>query len=327
MDENKDKYRPYLEEFLCEGETLPIAYHKSLLRLQGAQISPCPDWNTNQKEISATLVVHNPLKDNMISKLSFIDPEGLEQYCQEMLDGILDFEVAAGKWKYTYHQRYAYQYQFIIDELKRNPDSRRAAISIRNDSDIGSEDPACLQHLQFFIRDKKLYLKVLFRSNDACKAAFSNAFALIQLQKRVADDLGVSVGEYIHRANSYHCYERDFLMLDGYCSRILGSIEKTRGVFDTEDDSLTYSYYDDWKEQMDEAKPSIVAKVEQLKKDCGMENFDSNQDESNFGHWEWRIVRGNPTLVCSKCKCDVGYNYQFPHCPNCGFPMTIIHHS
>ena len=260
----------YMEEVLCYGDTLPIAYHSALEVLQQAPIVPCPDWNTNQKEISVTMVVGNPLKEPMISKLSFCDPDSLEQYRQEMLDGILDFEIKKGNWVYTYHDRMtnyyvdncnkfpdthsADQVKFVIDELKRNPYSRRAVIDIRDNSDdMYSDDPACWQHAQFFIRDNKLYMKVLFRSNDACKAAFMNAFALIMLQKRIADKLGVEMGTYTHRANSFHCYERDFDMLDGYVDRIAHGSD------------VTYSYADDWKELMEEARPEIAKKVEFLK--------------------------------------------------------------
>ena len=255
-----------MNEVITYGKTLPEAYHGSLLLLEEAPITPCPDWNTNQKELSMTFMVDNPLQDNMISKLAFCDPVSLEQYCQEMLDGILDFEVDKGNWVYTYHDRMVRycvgeecvnQIQFIIDELKRNPYSRRAVINVRNNGeDMYSDDPACLQHLQFFIRDDKLHMKVLFRSNDACKAAFMNAFALIMLQKRVADTIGVEMGTYTHRANSYHCYERDFGMLHGYYKRI----------YNEDPDDLTYSYWDDWKLLMDDAKPEIANKVETLKK-------------------------------------------------------------
>lgn len=257
-----------MAEYLVWGETLPEAYHQALLMLQLAPIIPCPDWNTNQKELSITMVVEHPLKDDMISRLSFCDPTSLEQYCQEMLDGIMDFEIDKGNWVYTYHNRmvaypirtdhkidYANQVNFVINELTRNPYSRRAVIDIRdNSNDMYSDDPACLQNIQFFIRDNKLHMKVLFRSNDACKAAFMNMFALIMLQKRIADELGIEVGTYTHRANSFHCYERDFAMLDGYCNRI-------------EDGSdVTYSYYDDWIDQMEDAKEEIAQKVEVLKK-------------------------------------------------------------
>jgi len=248
-----------MDEYLCTGATLPIAYHKALLALQNAPVVPCPDWNTEQKELSMTLVVDEPLRDNMISRLFYGDPISLEQYRQEMLDGILDFEVERGNWTYTYHSRYAGQYQFILDELRRDPYSRRAVMDIRTPEDIGSPDPACWQHVQYFIRGGRLYCKVLFRSNDACKATFMNAFALIMLQQRIAQTLGVEMGTYTHRANSFHCYARDFAMLDGYCARI------RNGEVDAERDDLTFSYADDWAEQMEDAREEIREKVEALK--------------------------------------------------------------
>ena len=134
----------------------------------------------------------------MISKLFIGGYKELQQYVMEMRDGILDFEVYKGNWKYTYHDRMVRypidnqidfpetwclnQIDFIIHDLKRTPISRRAVIDIRDNSeDMYSDDPACLQHIQFFIRDNKLHMKVLFRSNDACKAAFMNMFALIMI--------------------------------------------------------------------------------------------------------------------------------------------------
>ena len=95
---------------------------------------PCPDYNTNQLECSMTMEIKNPLQEPLISKCFIGGPRELEQYVQEMLDGILDFEVNKGNWKYTYHDRMtnyyvdnsdtfpnthsADQVQFIIDELK-----------------------------------------------------------------------------------------------------------------------------------------------------------------------------------------------------------------
>ena len=190
----------------------------------------------------------------MISRAFIGGPKELEQYRQEMLDGILDFEVAKGNWAYTYHQRMEKQLPFIIRELKRNPDSRRAVIDVRDWlTDSESADPACLQHIQYFIRENKLHCKVLFRSNDACKAAFMNMFALIMLQKRVADELGVETGTYTHRANSYHVYARDYAVLEEYVRRIQSG------------NPMTYSYDGEWQELMELSKPEIARAVEKLK--------------------------------------------------------------
>lgn len=243
-------------EILSDGKSLPIAYHKALRALaKYGDETDCADWNCKQKELSMTMFVQNPLREPMISRCFIGGARELQQYVMEMLDGILDFEVEKGKWSYTYHQRMGSQVQFVIDELKRNPSSRRAVMSIRTPDDIGSDDPACLQHIQYFIRDGVLHCKVLFRSNDACKATFMNAFALIMLQKRIADALGVGVGSYTHRANSFHCYEKDYDLLDGYVARIKNY----------NPNMLTYNYVGDWDELMEDEIPDILAQVKELK--------------------------------------------------------------
>ena len=245
------------EAYVC-GRTLPEAYHEALQELNEiGDVVNCPDYNTRQKELSMTMVVISPLDEPMISKMIPCGARELEQYRLEMLDGILDFEVEKGNWVYTYHQRMADQFDFIVNELKRNPDSRRAVIVVRDkEKDMASSDPACLQHIQYFIRKGALHCKVLFRSNDAVKATFMNAFALIMLQKRFADWLGVKMGTYTHRANSFHCYERDFGLLESYANRYFE---------ENDDDELAYEYEGYWKELMDDERNQILSDVEKLK--------------------------------------------------------------
>jgi len=256
-----------MKEYLLYGDTLSDAYHRALTTLHYCgDITDCADWNTRQKELAMTMVIQYPLREPMISKCFIGGPEELQQYVMEMLDGILDFEVDKGNWTYTYHQRMTEypsregylidQISFVVNELKRNPSSRRAVMFIRSVDDIGSDDPACLQHIQYFIRNGKLDCSVLFRSNDAAKATFMNAFALIMLQKRIADELGIKVGTYTHRANSFHCYEKDWELLHGYAWRIDNAEDK---------EDITYEYDGDWKDFMDEAIPEIMEKVETLK--------------------------------------------------------------
>jgi len=249
-----------LQEVLITEKSLPQAYHSAIKALhEKADITECPDYNTTQKELSMTMVVEEPLAEPAISRLFIGGYKELEQYCQEMLDGILDFEIGKGNWEYTYHSRMEPQIPWLIGELRRNPYSRRAVIDIRDwkhDTAEGNESPACLQHLQYFIRDEKLHCKVLFRSNDAVKATFMNAFALVKLQERLADTLGCAMGSYTHRANSFHCYERDFSMLAGYVERI-NSAERI--------EDITYEYEGDWKELMTACKGEIAQMVRQLK--------------------------------------------------------------
>ncbi|HHW32484.1 MAG TPA: hypothetical protein GXX20_12585 [Clostridiaceae bacterium] len=251
-----------MKELFVTGRTLAEAYHKSLEALyKYGEITDCPDYNQKQKECSMTIFVEEPLAEPMISKLFIGGHSDLEQYRQEVLYGILDFRIGHG-WDYTYHNRIAEQLPFIYNELKRNPYSRRAVIDVRDwkkDTSEGNTSPACLQHIQFFIREGKLHMKVLMRSNDAPEATFMNCFAFIMLQKEVADKLNVEMGTYAHRANSFHCYEKDFKLLESYI----------RGIESGE--NITYEYEGFYKELMEESKPEIENKVRQLKENMGLE--------------------------------------------------------
>ena len=260
-----------MNECLISGYTLPEAYHQALVALNRyGVISDCEyqDTKTRQKELPMTFYVGNPLAEPMISRLWIGGAYDLERYRQEMLNGVLDKMIGHG-WDYTYHDRmhrfpqsvsHGYwccekdQVKFVVDELKRCPNSRRAVISLRSNEDMNifATDPACLQHIQYFIRDGKLHCKVLFRSNDAVEATFMNAFALVLLQKQIADELGVEMGSYTHRANSFHAYEKDWKLLDSYVKRIESG------------ENLTYDYEGEFDEMMEEARPDVEKLVDQL---------------------------------------------------------------
>ncbi len=244
-----------MKELFVKGRTLPEAYHAALRALQSeGEILSCADYDQKQKEASMTMCVLEPLREPMISKLYIGGHRELQQYVMEMLDGLLDFEIGRG-FDYTYHDRIGDQTAFVAEELRRTPDSRRAVIDIRDkDFDRRTRHPACLQHMQFFIRNNALECKVLMRSNDAAEATFMNAFAFIMLQKRIAEELGVSVGGYTHRANSFHAYEKDFALLDNYVRRL-----------DSGED-VCYEYEGFYEELMAEAVPEILRAVEELKR-------------------------------------------------------------
>lgn len=108
------------------------------------------------------------------------------------------------------------QWDYVKDELRRDPDSRRAVIHIRTpeDSVYAKKDVPCTLALQFFIRDNKLHLHVNMRSSDIILGIAYDIPAFTLMQEVLANELDVELGEYCHTSNSLHCYERDFEMLD-----------------------------------------------------------------------------------------------------------------
>ena len=108
------------------------------------------------------------------------------------------------------------QWDYVKNELRRDPDSRRAVIHIRtpDDSLHAVKDVPCTLALQFFIRESKLHLHVNMRSSDIILGIAYDVPAFTTMQEILANELNVELGEYVHTSNSLHCYERDFEMLD-----------------------------------------------------------------------------------------------------------------
>jgi thymidylate synthase len=208
---------------LCE-QTLPLAWEASILKLyaEGFRIPTQYDGPEDPPSIDATAIIEviEPFTEPRIHRCFPDSIAGLESYRQEMVDGIHDhwIDPKAGKWEYTYHERFAAynvpgidkpinQIDYIVDALRTCSYTRRAqAITWKPWEDAGISDPACLQRIHCRIVEGRLCMNVHMRSNDAFKAAFMNAYAFTDLQRVIAERVGVPVGRYIHIADSYHIY-------------------------------------------------------------------------------------------------------------------------
>lgn len=69
---------------------------------------------------------------------------------------------------------------------------------------------------------------MVHNSNDALKAAYMNMYAFTELQKLIAQRIGVNVGYYMHIADSYHVYERDFKWFNAFIQQIKSGESKKR---------------------------------------------------------------------------------------------------
>ena len=63
-------------------------------------------------------------------------------------------------------------------------------------------------------------MNIHIRSNDGYKAAFMNAWAFTNIQKMVADRIGVPVGSYTHIADSFHIYGSYFNDFEGFLKSV-----------------------------------------------------------------------------------------------------------
>jgi len=114
------------------------------------------------------------------------------------------------------------QYGNVLEELRRNPDSRRAEMIYTRPSiwkeynRNGMGDFICTDSVQYFIRDGELHADVRMRSNDAWAGFRNDRNHQLHVQEMLAADLGIPIGKLIWHAGSFHFYERNFYLIDHF---------------------------------------------------------------------------------------------------------------
>ena len=100
------------------------------------------------------------------------------------------------------------QYEYIIDKLKFENDTRHAAISIydcKENLDYENDTP-CTYAVQFTIINDRLCMSVYMRSNDLWYGFCNDQYCFSMLQKKVAEDVNKDIGWYYHHAHNMHLY-------------------------------------------------------------------------------------------------------------------------
>jgi len=218
-------------------ESLPLAWEKAVIACwqQGESFPTEYDrpGDQNSRDVSAMIHVTKAFDEPRIHRAFPGGLDDLEKYRAEVLYGVHDhwIDPSVGKWEYTYHERlFAYrvpggglydQIAGVVEKLRSVPFTRRAQVvtwQVWNDMNI--DDPACLQRMWFRISSGRLHMNVHMRSNDAFKAAFMNMYAFTELQRTVAERVGVEPGQYMHIADSFHIYGSYFEEFEGFLKTI-----------------------------------------------------------------------------------------------------------
>ena len=105
------------------------------------------------------------------------------------------------------------QIQNVIDEIKRNPDSRRLLVSGWNVSDIQSlihgkrsAPPLCHTVFQFYVADGRLSCQLYQRSADVFLGVPFNIASYSLLTHMIAQACDLEVGDFVHTFGDVHLY-------------------------------------------------------------------------------------------------------------------------
>lgn len=121
-----------------------------------------------------------------------------------------DGETVNSAYGYRIFDKFGFdQWEWVKQELRDNPMSRRAVIHIKDPSNVPTKDMPCTCLLQFLLRDGALHLTVYMRSNDIWMGFPYDVFSFTAMQIKMAFELGVDIGTYTHIAGSLHLYKRD----------------------------------------------------------------------------------------------------------------------
>jgi thymidylate synthase len=110
---------------------------------------------------------------------------------------------------FDYGQTGRDQIAWVVERLRRDPESRSAAITTFQPLTDTSYIP-CVSLLDFWIERAELELVVYAHSLDFGKKAYGNLIELTHLAEHVAKELDVPVGPLVVHAKSAHIYEPEW---------------------------------------------------------------------------------------------------------------------
>lgn len=119
------------------------------------------------------------------------------------------------------------QFDWVVDELTRDRDSRRASIILlkKEHAFADNKDMVCTYSMNFRIRSGTLNVSVNMRSNDAVFGTTNDVFSFFVVHRMVLAALWfggyreLNPGSYVHKVDSLHVYERHWNMIESIVSK------------------------------------------------------------------------------------------------------------
>jgi thymidylate synthase len=182
----------------------------------------------------------NPLNRFVWNKARDMNYEFAMKFFLWMLNGDTDFSYVAGananaknfqdapkddkampaNFSTAYGPRIQKQLPYILEELARDKESRRAVIHILNEGDLDmlgtgtKEEYPCTDSCSFMIRDNKLHMYTHMRSNNMVLTLCYDMFNFTMFHEYVMRELhkvypDLELGTYHHNIMSAHYFDRE----------------------------------------------------------------------------------------------------------------------
>lgn len=139
----------------------------------------------------------------------------------------------------------------VIDQIKKNPDSRRLIVSAWNVAEINKMKlPPCHAFFQFYVSDGKLSCQLYQRSADIFLGVPFNIASYAALTMMVAQVCDLQPGDFVHTFGDAHIYSNHFDQVALQLSRdfrplpVLKLNPAVKNIFDFKFEDLVIENYD-----------------------------------------------------------------------------------
>lgn len=108
----------------------------------------------------------------------------------------------------------------VIDQIRRNPDSRRLMVTAWNPAEVDKMAlPPCHSMFQFYVAEGKLSCQLYQRSGDVFLGVPFNIASYALLTMMVAQVCGLKPGTFVHTLGDAHIYTNHFEQVDTQLAR------------------------------------------------------------------------------------------------------------
>ena len=117
----------------------------------------------------------------------------------------------------------------VIEQIKKNPDSRRLIVSAWNVGEIDKMKlPPCHAFFQFYVADGKLSCQLYQRSADIFLGVPFNIASYALLTMMIAQVCDLEAGEFVHTLGDAHIYSNHFEQVELQLSREIRPLPKMK---------------------------------------------------------------------------------------------------